>query len=157
MLITLLLVALLATIAAFVFLPETVIPYISLVAFLGIGGVYVLTSVSFYAIMLTLFVIMCFFMLLIIMIQQSKGSMGLGSMGGSAQMLFGGSGGQDLFQKTTWICGFFFMFGSLALTLAKTHEMKKFSYTKGIQRSMPKQSFEEIQAPVEEPAAEPEV
>jgi len=40
--------------------------------------------------------------------QKGKGGMGLGSMGGGAQMLFGGSGGQDIFQKTTWVLGIIF-------------------------------------------------
>ena len=54
-----------------------------------------------YGFLLTLFVIVAFLLILLIMIQQSKGSMGFGSFGGQAQMLFGGSGGQDIFQKIT--------------------------------------------------------
>lgn len=81
-----------------------------------------------YGLLLTLFILTCFFMLLIIMIQQSKGSMGLGSLGGSAQMLFGGSGGQDIFQKLTWICGAIFMLGSLTLTIMKSHETQSSRY-----------------------------
>lgn len=134
--------ALVATIGAFTFIPETVVPYISLASFTVLSIAYILLNVSMYNILITLFVIMCFFMLLIIMIQQSKGSMGLGTMGGSAQMLFGGSGGQDLFQKITWVCGILFMLGSLVLTLAKSHEMKKFSYTASkIQKTAPTSPF----------------
>ena len=48
--------------------------------------------------------------------------MGLGGLGGGAQMLFGGSGGQDIFQKITWILGALFMFGSLSLALLKTSQ-----------------------------------
>ena len=44
-----------------------------------------------------------------------RGNIGLGTMGGGTQMLFGGSGGQDLFQKITWALGALFMGGSLAL------------------------------------------
>lgn len=43
--------------------------------------------------------------------------MGLGGLGGSAQMLFGGSGGQDLFQQVTWVMIALFMAGSLMLTI----------------------------------------
>jgi len=43
--------------------------------------------------------------------------MGLGSLGGGTQMLFGGSGGQDLFQKITWVLGAIFMAGSLFLSI----------------------------------------
>ena len=45
--------------------------------------------------------------------------MGLGNLGGGAQMLFGGSGGQDLFQKVTWVLGTLFMGLSLLLALMK--------------------------------------
>lgn len=49
--------------------------------------------------------------------------MGLGNMGGGAQMLFGGSGGQDLFQKITWVLGALFMAGSLFLALMKSQTL----------------------------------
>ena len=58
----------------------------------------------------TIFVIVCFLLILLIFVQKGKGSLGLGGLGGGAQMLFGGSGGQDLFQKITWGLGFFFLF-----------------------------------------------
>ena len=78
-----------------------------------------------YGLLVTLFTISCFLLILIILIQKGKGSMGLGNLGGSAQMLFGGSGGQDLFQKVTWGLGAFFMFGSLILALMKTQTYNK--------------------------------
>ncbi len=55
----------------------------------------------------------------LILIQQGKGDMGMGSLGGSTQMLFGGSGGQNFFEKATWILGAIFLFGSLGLTVLK--------------------------------------
>lgn len=54
--------------------------------------------------------------------------MGLGSFGGSSQMLFGGTGGQDLFQKITWILGIIFMAGSLWLSLMRTHRAARLPY-----------------------------
>ena len=72
--------------------------------------------------LVTLFAINCFLLVLIIMIQQGKGGMGIGALGGSSQMLFGGSGGQDLFQKITWILGAIFMFGSLTLALYRAKQ-----------------------------------
>lgn len=45
--------------------------------------------------------------------------MGLGSLGGGTQLLFGGSGGQDLFQKVTWGMGIAFMVASLLLAILK--------------------------------------
>jgi protein translocase SecG subunit len=58
-------------------------------------------------------------MVFIILLQKGKSSMGLGSMGGGTQLLFGGSGGQDLFQKATWIMGAIFMGGSLILAMMR--------------------------------------
>lgn len=71
----------------------------------------------FYGFLLTLFVILCLVLILIILVQKGKGSTGLGSLGGGTQMLFGGSGGQDMFQKITWVLGTIFMAGSLLLVI----------------------------------------
>ncbi len=62
----------------------------------------------------------CFALILLVLIQKGKGSMGLGSMGGGTTMLFGGSGGQDFFQKLTWVLGSILMGGSLLLGLLKS-------------------------------------
>ncbi len=51
--------------------------------------------------------------------------MGLGSLGGGTQLLFGGSGGQDLFQKTTWVMAALFMGGSLGLAMLKKPSSSK--------------------------------
>ncbi|MFH0898704.1 MAG: preprotein translocase subunit SecG, partial [bacterium] len=40
------------------------------------------------------FILVCIFLALFILIQPGKGDMGLGSLGGGSQMLFGGSGGR---------------------------------------------------------------
>jgi preprotein translocase subunit SecG len=61
-------------------------------------------------------------LIFIILMQKSKGSMGMSALGGSTQILFGGSGGQDLFQKVTWVMGAIFMIGSLMLAILKSHE-----------------------------------
>ena len=81
----------------------------------------------------TAFTIMCFVLVLLIFLQKGKGSMGLGSMGGGNQMLFGGSGGQDIFQKTTWVLVALFLFGSLSLALYKNKSVKKARYIKKMQ------------------------
>lgn len=72
-----------------------------------------------YTLLTSLFVLMCPLLILIILVQKGKSSMGLGGMGGGSQMLFGGSGGQDLFQKITWTLGALFMGGSLLLAILK--------------------------------------
>jgi preprotein translocase subunit SecG len=83
-----------------------------------------------YSIFLTLYVIVCIVLVFIILVQKGKSSLGVGHLGGATQMLFGGSGGQDLFQKITWVLGTIFIAGSLFLSLAKTREAKQFHYIK---------------------------
>ena len=67
----------------------------------------------------TLYGFLCLFIILLVLIQKGKSSMGLGNMGGSNQLLFGSSGGQDIFQKITWICCFLLLIGSLFLAIYK--------------------------------------
>ncbi len=72
-----------------------------------------------------LFVLLSILLVLFILIQQGKGDMGLGSLGKGGQTLFGGSGGQDFFEKTTWIMGGLFIAGALFLTVLKTKVSEK--------------------------------
>ena len=73
-----------------------------------------------YGLLSTLFVLLCFLIVAIILLQKSKGSLGIiGSAGSGAQMLFGGSGGQDVLQKVTWSFIGLFLVGSFALALLK--------------------------------------
>jgi preprotein translocase subunit SecG len=89
------------------------------------------------ALLTVLFVIVCLLLILLILVQRGKSSMGLGSMGGSAQMLFGGSGGQDIFQKATWVLGAIFMFGSLGLALLTTKSYQKSRYISSTHKELP--------------------
>lgn len=73
-----------------------------------------------YGFLLTLFIIIGPLIILLVLTQQSKSSLGLGSMGGQAQMIFGGSGGQNIFQKITWILGLTFMILSGGLAVMKS-------------------------------------
>ncbi len=85
-----------------------------------------------------LFFLSLIIMVLLILVQKGKDSLGLGSLGGGNQMLFGSGGGQDFFQKSTWVLGAILIFGSLGLAIWKTKQM-------GVgtsllqQRSMPSQ------------------
>src|SRR3972149_5611215 len=88
----------------------------------------------------SLYVFTCVFLILLILIQRGKGGMGLGSLGGGTQMLFGGSGGQDVFQKITWVLGAILIFGSLGLSLLKVH-----MYTSG-------QYLNDYKAPIKQSA-----
>ncbi len=67
-----------------------------------------------------LFVILCFFLALFILLQQGKGDMGLGGLSGGSQALFGGSGGQEFFERVTWVMVAIFIAGSLGLTIFKS-------------------------------------
>ena len=89
----------------------------------------------------TVFVIIALLLILLILIQKGKSSMGLGSIGGGTQMLFGGSGGQDLFQKMTWILCALFMLGSLVLSIMKTSDSRT-SYLTGYQSTAPESPTE---------------
>jgi len=73
-----------------------------------------------------------------ILIQKGKSSMGLGGLGGGSQMLFGGSGGQDIFQKITWILTAIFLFGSLVLSIMKTRDRGSFKYVQTTSAPAPK-------------------
>lgn len=89
----------------------------------------------------TLFIFICLLMIPLILLQKGKGSMGIGTMGGGAQMLFGGTGGQDLFQKMTWIFGAIFMGGSLIISIMKTQDYRSSRYlskqTQGVIQQAP--------------------
>lgn len=73
----------------------------------------------FFSLLTFLYGLMCCFIVLLVLIQKGKGNMGLGSMGGGNQMLFGSSGGQDVFQKITWILCTLLLVGSLSLSVLK--------------------------------------
>lgn len=81
-----------------------------------------------YGFLVGIYIFISVLLALLILIQKGKGNMGLGNLGGGTQMLFGGSGGQDIFQKITWILGAFFMSGSLLLAVMKTRETKRFRH-----------------------------
>ena len=67
----------------------------------------------------SLYGFLCVFVIMLVLIQRGKGSMGLGNIGGGNQALFGSSGGQDIFQKITWVCCALLLAGSLFLAVAK--------------------------------------
>lgn len=65
-------------------------------------------------------VLLALLIIVAVLIQEGKGDMGLGSA--SRQILFGGSGGQNILEKITWVIGFLFMAIALGLTIAKTKD-----------------------------------
>lgn len=99
--------------------------------------VFIIALFFIFGILTTLFVLVSLLLIPLILIQKGKGNLGMGALGGGTQMLFGGSGGQDLFQKMTWILGALFMAGSLLLSIAKTIELKKGRFTKPVTNQLP--------------------
>jgi preprotein translocase subunit SecG len=94
------------------------------------------------------FALSAILIILLVLIQKGKGSMGLGNLGGGNQMLFGGSGGQDLFQKATWILGAILIAGSLVLAIWKAKQV-------GIStKYLQKQEVPAQQMPAPQPADE---
>jgi preprotein translocase subunit SecG len=81
-----------------------------------------------YGFLVTLYIIIALLLALLILVQQGKDSMGIGALGGSSQMLFGGSGGQDVLQKATWVLGALFMMGSLVLAIMKSASFYESEY-----------------------------
>ena len=82
-----------------------------------------------------LYGIMCCMIVFLVLLQKGKGNMGLGSMGGGNQMLFGSSGGQDIFQKITWILCALLLVGSLTLSVFKgkyASSRAKVNYTRNV-------------------------
>lgn len=88
-----------------------------------------------YTFLMILFIILCFFLAIFVLIQQGKGDLGLGSMSGT-QMLFGGSGGQNFFQRATWVMGALFMLGALGLSILKSKQQGA-SILDGVKASKP--------------------
>ena len=83
-----------------------------------------------------LYGVMCCLIVFLVLWQRGKGSMGLGNMGGSNQMMFGSSGGQDILQTTTWILCGLLLVGSLALSTLKS-KYGKSSSTVSYSRNIP--------------------
>jgi len=98
-----------------------------------------------------LFAFCAILMILLILVQKGKGSMGLGNIGGGTQMLFGGGGGQDLFQKITWALGAILVFGSLGLAIWKA---KNIGVSPSLLRKQPVPT-QQVPAQPQAPAPQP--
>ncbi len=93
-----------------------------------------------------LFILIGLMLVLIVLIQKTSNSLGIGNMGGRNVMIFGSSGGQDIFQKITWILGGLFMAGSLTLSILKTQQTRSSRYLATTQTI-------QVQQPAEQPSA----
>lgn len=100
-----------------------------------------------FGLLLFVYIFICLFLVLLILIQKGKSSMGLGGLGGGTQMLFGGSGGQDIFQKITWVLTVIFLLGSLVLAIIKTSQHNTFKYIKQQTTTAPRPLRDTMPAP----------
>lgn len=109
-----------------------------------------------YGLLVSFLVFVCILLIIVILVQQGKGGIGLGGLGGGAQMLFGGSGGQDIFQKITWTLGAIFMLGTLGLFLlgSKKDDYSSLFSKKGVVKTAQEQAAQNVPAPVELPKNE---
>jgi len=86
-----------------------------------------------YGILVTLYILISIFLVVIVMIQRGKSGIGLGGVERGTQMIFGGGGGQDLLQKITWGLGAIFIAASFSLALLKSRESKLIAPAKPLQ------------------------
>lgn len=96
--------------------------------------------------LMTIFIVMTVFLAILILLQQGKGDMGLGSLATSSQAIFGGSGGQEFFEKLTWILGLIFIAGSLMLSVMKSRQTlnsQLSNYRAPVQTQAPEQNAPE--------------
>jgi preprotein translocase subunit SecG len=64
-----------------------------------------------------IYVLVCFLLLLVVLLQQGKGDMGSAFGGGGSQTAFGARSGATLLTKMTTICAVLFMVGALILAI----------------------------------------
>lgn len=72
------------------------------------------------------FVLLCGLMLTTILIQQSKGGIGFGAAPSKGtEIMFGGSGGQDFFEKATWILAIIFLSSCVGIAYFQSKEQSR--------------------------------
>jgi preprotein translocase subunit SecG len=71
-----------------------------------------------YYVLVTLFVVNCFVLILVVLLQQGKGGDIASAFGGGAsQTAFGARAGATVLSRATAICGALFIIGALVLTI----------------------------------------
>jgi preprotein translocase subunit SecG len=78
-------------------------------------------------------VFVCFFLILVVLLQQGRGG-GLGAMGGATAQVFGGRGAGNFMTRLTAACAAIFMITSMSLawlSSAGDRELRKFENVQG--------------------------
>ena len=81
-----------------------------------------------YEILLFIFALITILMIFLVSIQKSQGGFFSGQGNNDSSIVFGGSGGMEIFQKITWILGILLMTGTLFLSIYKTKKSTKSAY-----------------------------
>jgi preprotein translocase subunit SecG len=81
--------------------------------------------------------VLCLLIILLVLMQRGKGNMGMGNIGGGNQAIFGSSGGQDIFQKITWLFLVLLLGGSLVLAILRGKQGAGLHQSRSSQTSMP--------------------
>jgi protein translocase SecG subunit len=82
-----------------------------------------------YEIGITFYIILILVLILLVMVQRGHGGFWSGPGNNDSVTLFGGSGGSDVLQKVTWVCGFIFIILTLSLSLYKTYLVRQGKYS----------------------------
>lgn len=105
-----------------------------------------------YALLLTIHVLLCLFLIVVILLQAGKGASMGAAFGGGSQTVFGPRGGQTLLSKTTAIAAVLFMVSSMLLAYlsSRTETAIPVEY----QKRTPAAVTETVTVPAEEEAAD---
>src|SRR5512145_500500 len=68
-----------------------------------------------------IYILVCLFMVLVILLQAGRGGMGTALGGGASQSVFGGGGSSDVLAKITQACAGGFMIFAMFLAYASAH------------------------------------
>ncbi len=101
-------------------------------------------------------IIVCFFLAIVVLLQQGKGSDVSAVFGGSSQTLFGSSGAGNLLTKLTSASAAIFMITSLTLTYGAAKQNTKSLFDNAPVKTPPAATTEDAPAPQSRTATEPQ-
>ena len=89
-----------------------------------------------YEFLVFIFCFVTILLILIVLMQKSHGGFWSGPASSDSTIIFGGSGGQDILQKITWVLGIIFIFLGFFLSIykIKAARISKFTINKKIEK-----------------------